>query len=233
MLSTYLIAFGLGLLPSVIWLIFFEQEDSDQPEPIKDILYAFILGAVTTFAALAVQIFVLPYMVNAGFSLHSPVGVTIFGGIEELLKFLAVYLLVARRKAFDEPLDAMIYMITVGLGFAAVENIASLINHGATVITPAALQVVVLRFLGATLLHSAASGIIGFHWALGWVRGSHQKLHILAGLIIAIALHGIFNYLILTTGPASWALAFVAIISFFLLIDFEELRTEEESVSRN
>jgi uncharacterized membrane protein len=46
--------------------------------------------------------------------------------------------------------------------------------------------------------------------------------------LIASLLHSVFNYLILTTGPATWALAFVVIIAFFVLIDFEELRTEEE-----
>jgi hypothetical protein len=46
-------------------------------------------------------------------------------------------------------------------------------------------------------------------------------------------LHAIFNYLILTTGPASWALAFVAMISFVVLVDFEQLRTEEEVLEKS
>jgi RsiW-degrading membrane proteinase PrsW (M82 family) len=106
-----------------------------------------------------------------------------------------------------------------------------LINQGGldgAIMSAKSLEVVVLRFLGATLLHCVTAGIIGFHWAIGWVRRRYFWLHILAGLIIAVLLHSIFNYLILTTGPASWALAFVATIAFFVLVDFEELRAEEQ-----
>jgi len=125
----------------------------------------------------------------------------------------------------------MIFMITAALGFAAVENIASLINSGgvqAAFVSFKGFEVVMLRFLGATLLHSVASGIIGFHWAVGWIRGKLLGTHIVIGILISTILHSVFNYLVLAYGPASWALVFVAIIAFFLLVDFEELRSEEE-----
>ncbi len=232
MLLQYALIFGLGLLPSVVWLIFFDLEEAEHPEPISDILLAFIIGSITTFVALLVQIALLKFMPGWGISPHDAYGVSIFAFAEELLKFGAVFFLISRRPSFSEPIDAMIYMITVALGFAAVENIASLINQGglmAAITSAKSIEVVVLRFLGATLLHSVTAGIIGFHWAIGWVRGRLLWLHILAGLVIAGLLHSIFNYLILTTGPASWALAFVAMIAFFVLVDFEELRTEEEA----
>ena len=232
MLLQYALVFGLGLLPSVIWLIFFELEESKHLRPFQDILFAFIVGSITTFAALVVQMGVMKLMPLWGISPHDGTGVSIFAFIEEILKFAAVYFLISRRKSFKEPLDAMIFMITVALGFAAVENIASLLNQGglAAVITSAkSVEVVVLRFLGATLLHSVTAGIIGFHWAIGWVRKRYVWLHILVGIVIAGLLHSIFNYLILTTGPASWALAYVATIAFFVLVDFEELRSEEEA----
>ncbi len=232
MFLQYALVFGLGLLPSVVWLIFFDLEEAEHPEPIPDILYAFIVGAMTTFVALLVQVGLLKLMPGWGISPHDPYGISIFSFIEEILKFAAVFFLVSRRPAFNTPIDAMIYMITVALGFAAVENIASLINQGgftAAVTSAKSLEVVVLRFLGATLLHSVTAGIIGFHWAIGWIRGRLLWLHIFAGIVIAGLLHSIFNYLILTTGPASWALAFVATIAFFVLVDFEELRTEEEA----
>ncbi len=231
MIIEYLLVFLLGLLPSLVWLIFFEIEEAERAEPFKDILFAFIVGSVTTFAALVVQLGAVKMLPFIGITPHDVYGVTLFATIEEVLKFLAVFFLIAKRPSFREPLSAMIYMITVALGFAAVENIASLINNGGpieAIASAKSIEVVVLRFLGATLLHSVASGIVGFHWAVGWVRGRLLWFHITAGIIIASLLHAVFNYLILTTGPASWALAFVATIAFFVLIDFEELRTEEE-----
>jgi protease PrsW len=234
-ITQYLLIFGLGLLPSVVWLIFFDLEEAERFQPIRDVLYAFLVGAVSTFVALLAQMALLRLMPGWGISPHDTYGVSIFAFVEELVKFSAVFFLVSRRTSFSKPLDAMIYMITVALGFAAVENIASLINQGgleAAITSAKSIEVVVLRFLGATLLHSVTAGIIGFHWAVGWVRGRLVWLHILIGIVVAGLLHSVFNYLILTTGPASWALAFVATIAFFVLIDFEELRTEEEAQER-
>jgi RsiW-degrading membrane proteinase PrsW (M82 family) len=231
MVTQYLLVFALGLAPSIVWLIFFDLEEAEKAEPISDIIYAFITGAVVTFAALVVQTALRNVGPSIGVALHSRLELSLFATIEEVLKFAAVYFLVSRRKSFNEPVDAMIYMITVALGFAAVENTASLINSAGPItslISAKHLEIVVLRFLGATLLHCVASGIIGFHWAVGWVRGKLLWLHIVVGILIASLLHSVFNYLILTTGPATWALAFVVIIAFFVLIDFEELRTEEE-----
>lgn len=227
----YLTIFAVGLLPSIIWLVFFEKTERERPERVTDLAFAFFVGALSTFAALFFQIGFARYFATAGIDNHSMLGVSLFATIEELVKFFGVFCIVARRKSFSEPLDAMIYMITAAVGFAAVENIALLINTGAarTILQDIkTLEIIVLRFLGATLLHVGASGIIGFHWAIGWVRGRLVWLHVVAGIVIASALHAVFNILVLKYGPASWALAFVAVIAFFLLIDFEELRTEEE-----
>ncbi len=226
----YALVVVLGLLPSIIWLIFFEREEADHLESAGDLVYAFLLGVATTFAALIVQLSLVKFVMPASFSAHLPLGITLFSAIEEILKFFAVYLLIRHRRAFAEPLDAMIFMITVALGFAAVENVATLINQGGVALafgSPHALEVVTLRFLGATLLHCVASGTVGFHWAVGWIRGRRLWLQLAIGLCIATILHAVFNYLILATGPASWAVVFAAGIAFFLIIDFEELRVEE------
>lgn len=227
----YLTIFAVGLLPSFIWLVFFEKTERERQERVTDLAFAFFVGALSTFAVLFLQIGFARYFATIGVDNHSLLGVSVFATLEELVKFFGVFCIVARRKSFTEPLDAMIYMITAAVGFAAVENIALLINTGAAASILQdikTLEIIVLRFLGATLLHVVASGIVGFHWAVGWVRGRLLWLHAGVGLVIASALHAVFNVLVLKYGPASWALAFVAIIAFFLLIDFEELRTEEE-----
>jgi len=43
--------------------------------------------------------------------------------VEELLKFFGMKLSIGKNKAFDEPIDGMIYAAAVGLGFASLENI--------------------------------------------------------------------------------------------------------------
>ena len=211
-------------------MIFFEQEDKRHPEAIRNISYGFILGALTTFFALAIQLGLNYLFAETEIGSRSPLAITIFATVEEILKFLAVFYIVRVHRYFDEPVDAMIYMVTVALGFAAVENVASLITQGGILqsgLTLKTFEILTLRFLGATLLHSLASAVVGFHWAVGLIAKKNIGWHIFAGLVIASLLHTVFNYLIISTGPASWALAFVIIISFFVLIDFEKLKTKE------
>ncbi len=224
------IAIGLGIVPSIIWLIFFDHEDHKHPEALRSIVFGFIIGAFTTFVALLLQIGLNSLFGDYGVATRSPLGVTIFATIEEILKFSAVFFLVRSRHDFDEPMDAMIYMVTVALGFAAVENVASLINHGNLLQTGAflkSLETLTLRFLGATLLHSLTSAIVGFHWAVGMITRRYLGWHIFAGLFVASLLHSVFNYLIIITGPATWGILFVFTISFFVLIDFERLKAAE------
>jgi protease PrsW len=149
--------------------------------------------------------------------------------IEELMKFGAAYFAVGKSPELDEPIDAMIYMIVAALGFATLENIGALTNvasaaaSGQGAIFISVFETVSLRFVGATLLHSLTSAIVGYHWALGMM---HKKVpHYLAsGLIFATILHATFNYLILNYAPIGYSVLFLLIIGFFVLNDFEKLK---------
>lgn len=223
----------LGLLPSFAWLVFYIREDTKHPEPKSLLIYAFFLGAFITLAVLPIQRFIDQQLVLAGIARYSLIAFMIFGVIEEFFKFLVVYLFIHKRKEFDEPLHAMIYMITAALGFAAAENIASLFQtaHG-SIFNIAILEALTLRFVGATLLHSLASGLIGYQWGLAFIKSgqtfilNHRRESwlLIKGLLIATVLHSIFNYLIITTGPASLAIVFVVFAAFILLSDFEKFK---------
>ncbi len=223
---------GLGLLPSVAWLIFYLQEDRRHPEPIRLIFYAFLVGGIVTFFVLVLQIFLRQSLGVIGIGPRHPLELFLFSGIEEVMKFAAVYIFISRRRDFNEPMDAMIYMVTVALGFAAVENVASLGQNHTSLITGiqglASVEVLALRFFGATLLHSLTGAIIGYHWGHALARGRDIGLGITLGVGIAILLHATFNYLILLEGPITWALSFVIFIGFFVIGDFERLKKEDD-----
>jgi len=227
----------LGLIPSFAWLVFYAREDAKHPEPKLLILYTFLLGAAVTFAVLPVQLFVNKYFLNAiGAGNYTLPSFLVLGLIEEFFKFLVVYLFIHKRREFDEPLHAMIYMIVAALGFAAVENIASLFQvSSGSIFNIAILESLSLRFVGATLLHTIASGVLGYYWAKAFVKGTtryyldhKREIKLISfGMLIAVVLHAVFNYLIITTGPATIAIAYVVFIAFFLLSDFEKYKQED------
>ena len=213
------IAFMGGVIPALLWLVFWQLEDRCDPEPKVYILIAFVAGMV-------VVPMVLPFQFWAKAHTSGTLMLLLWALTEELFKFGAAWLLVLRSRAVDEPIDAIIYMLTVALGFAAAENTLFLLNpieHGDTL---GSLLAGNLRFIGATLLHTLASATIGISFALAFYRNKYvQRLYIFGGIIVAVLLHTLFNYFILEQGGNAFTVfLFVWIGVVVLLLFFERLK---------
>lgn len=208
----------LGLLPSIAWLIFYLSEDK-HPEPKKTLFYAFVAGGVSTFIVLALQTITNKVAIGGGIQEHSPLSFFILGGLEEIFKFMAVYIVISKRPEFDEPIDAMIYMITAALGFAAVENVAAAYTSS----IPSILETTTLRFFGATLLHTLSSGLVGYYWAKSILKNNSKKI-LIFGIFFGTSLHAVFNYLIIKYEPVIVPTIFLIIFALFILHNFEKLK---------
>lgn len=219
-----LFAIILGLFPSFAWLFFFLREDSKNPEPRNLIVYVFVAGAAVTLIAIYAELFFQNAITSIGFAVYGAASMLGLAFIEEFFKFGAVYLTVRKRAEFDEPVDAMIYMVVAALGFAAVENIAAVSGvFKGTASLADIFQITTLRFIGATLLHSLASAALGYYWALGIAKNKVVKF-IAIGLIMATLLHALFNYLILSFEPEFYPTLFLVALALFIFVDFEKLK---------
>lgn len=192
------LAFILGILPSLVWLIYYLRNDLN-PEPNSIILEVFILGMISGGAAIGFQ-YLLTYAGALNKSIEmiisaSPV-VLIAGWawIEEYVKYLAAKIRVLHDTEFDEPTDAMVYMIVAGLGFAAIENVLFVVPKIFEGLDQA-LFFLFVRFLTATLLHALASGIIGFFLALAIIH--HTRAYLFLGFVLGVGLHTYYNNLIM------------------------------------
>jgi RsiW-degrading membrane proteinase PrsW (M82 family) len=218
----------LGLLPSFAWLIFFLKEDS-HPEPKKMIARVFVMGALMAFVAVALQFLLKEIFHSNQINEYQPFSLFCFSLIEEIVKFLAAYSIIRKNKFFDEPIDAMIYIITAALGFAMAENIAIVFN---TIELDQIFTVITLRFVGATLLHALSSGLVGYYWACSLAKINGQLSIVkgrllIFGIILATLLHTFFNYLILISKEAFiYPIIFLIIIALFIFWDFERIKTQ-------
>ncbi len=151
-----------------------------------------------------------------------------FATVEESLKFIFVYFIALKnKKVADEPIDDIIYLIVSALGFVTLENtlfLTSLVRDGdllGTIIHGN------LRFIGASLLHTMSSGIIGICMALAFYKTKFQKkIYTLSGIIIAIVLHTAFNLLIIRQSEGNIFFVFGAVwLSIVgLLLLFEKIK---------
>jgi RsiW-degrading membrane proteinase PrsW (M82 family) len=110
---------------------------------------------------------------------------------EEILKFLVLYMIVLRRKEFNEPMDGIVYGVVVSLGFATYENYDYVFRLAEIwKIDPA--QLAIWRSYSAVPMHGLNGCIMGFYF--GMYAFSADKKYLIFSLIIPFLLHGFYNY---------------------------------------
>ena len=167
--STLLYALLGGVLPALLWLWFWLKEDRLHPEPRGALVLTFIGGMLAAGTAY----FAERSIMKMGFAFSTTL--VLWATIEEVFKFGFAWWLALRKRFCDEPIDAMIYMLTAALGFSALENTLFLIAPLANGDITKSLLTGNLRFIGATLLHIAASSIIGAFAAFFFYRSRKIK----------------------------------------------------------
>lgn len=224
---TILIAFFAGILPAIFWLSFWIKEDK-HPEPKWLIILTFILGMMAVPAVIPLEKFVLKF---AGQGLLL---ITLWAFIEEIFKYAAAAFALRRRED-DEPVDPLIYLITSALGFAALENAFFLFNPLLNEGFVGAFITGNMRFIGATLLHTVSSGIIGIFIGLSFYRNSKsRRSYAYTGIGLSVLLHALFNFLIIQ-GKGETLIAVFAgvwILVIILLLMFEVLKKLEKPLKK-
>lgn len=188
----------LGILPSILWLQFYLRRDV-KPEPKLMILKIFFYGILSTLPAIFLETAFFEGVKRFNFSDFTALALNIFLGvalIEELLKFLVVKVRVLNDPEFDEPVDAMIYMIIAALGFAAGENLLVLFPLKSA-FWMEIFEISFWRFLGATFLHALCAAIIGFFIGLSFFEKEKRVRLMFVGLTLATLLHGFYNFSIM------------------------------------
>jgi len=223
------IAFASSIIPAIFWLWFWLREDKAKPEP-------YLLIAITFIAGMAVVPLALPLQ-RLAIDLYQGNNL-IFAWviIEEVLKYAMALAVIFWNKAVDEPIDVIIYMICIALGFAALENTLFVLNPLVTGDYLNSTLTGSFRFLGATLLHVLASGTVGVFLAFAFYKSSLYKIIFgMIGLCLAIVLHAVFNFFIMDASGekilAVFLFVWIGIIVLFLL--FEKIKQIELRHHRN
>ncbi len=214
-----LLATAGGIFPALIWLWFWLREDMRHPEPRYLIALAFVAGAFTVALVIPIQK-VIATMVTGTLIIFA-----LWSLIEEVAKYILARITVLNRRDADEPIDMVIYMVTVALGFAAIENALFLLSPLAGSTPVETFLTGNLRFVGATLLHVLSSATVGAFLALSFYKTKSQKaVYTAIGIILAAALHSGFNFLILRAAEEhllrTFGLVWVGVIVMLAVLEF-------------
>jgi len=208
-----------GITPALLWLWFWHREDKKNPEPSHLIALAFLAGMMTVALVIPIQKFTATLIVG------SMATFVAWSFIEEIMKYFVARITILKHIEANEPIDMVMYMVTIALGFAAVENALFLLSPLAgdnileTVLTGN------LRFVGATLLHVLSSAVVGIALAISFYKPKNvQRLYAIGGVILAAILHSGFNLLILNTSDEhlfrTFALVWIGVVAILALLEF-------------
>ena len=206
-MSSLLINILLAIIPALALTYYFYRRDSQKREPVHLIWKIFIIGFFSVFPAVVLEM-LLERFAGLGTSFQNLVAraFIVAAFVEEGIKLSVVRLFVYKRSEFDEISDGIVYTITASMGFACFENILYSTGGG--------LSTVLLRAVTAVPLHAIASGIMGYY--IGYSKFTESRA-IIKGFIIAIIIHGLYDFLLFTGTALGFLVIPLLIIGWVIL----------------
>lgn len=189
-----LVAVGLvlALIPAIVWLLFFYQQDRLEPEPKGYVFGVFVLGALLA-QAIGVPLLEDVFEVRRWLSISPWVNVAgsilVVGFSQEFLKYAAVRYSVYPSAEFDERVDGVVYGTAAGLGYATLLNVHYVVASGGV-----NLPIGVVRIVVTALAQASFAGLTGYF--LGRARFEDEPVWWLpGGVALAAVLNGLFTVL--------------------------------------
>ncbi len=204
----------LAVLPSIIIAYWIYQKDRFDREPRRVVLTCFLLGALATIPALAVQTIFKDMQLPSSLMSTAVYAFLIIGLSEEVSKFIFLRLYAYPNVAFDEPMDGIVYSVMIGMGFATVENVLYAMS------TNDPYTMLISRALTAVPAHAAFGVTMGAYVGLAKFLRHHQSSYLLSGLMFAVGLHGAYDFFLLQAA-FEW-MSVLALLVLFLSIRFSQ-----------
>jgi protease PrsW len=219
-------------LGTAIWLLILRRYDKIEPESIRHLLQVALIGGIASVVVAATFNELGRWLLSMNHDLFGPVAAVQIGHLfvfclfigfnEEICKSVATVHAAHHLGDLDEPIDAMIYAMTVGLGFAAFENILYATRFGN--------EVLLARFLWPVPAHMAYAALWGYGLAKArFVYPHKSKIVVMApAVILASVLHATANFLLFLqeTATALLSLAALAILAVLAHVRLKQLVAE-------
>lgn len=218
-----IVGLGLAIVPALLWLVFFYQQDRLEPEPHHFVIGVFILGILLGGAVeqpLIRDVFQAPRWLEPG-TLTYLLGATLLNGIlTASLAYAAVRFTVMKTDEFDEPVDGIIYATAASLGLGVAANLGYITDNGTISLGVGAVQIVI-----TSLAYATFGAVLGYF--LGLVRpGGGPAFLVPLGVLAAGLLQGLYQWIETQLGrgglsyspwPSLLATAFFTALAFSLV----------------
>lgn len=212
---------GGVLLGTAIWLWILRRYDRIEPESIRHLVLVGLVGGFLSIAAAAFLNEIARMWIGLGVNIFEDAAnvavlrlllfcVTV-GIVEEVCKSIAAVQVTRRLGDLDEPVDAMVYAMTVALGFASFENLFYAFRFGN--------DILFARFLWPVPAHMAYAALWGY--GLAWARFVHPEkpraLVMAPSVLMAAAFHAAANFLLFLQETVTAVISLAALAALAIL----------------
>ena len=222
---------SIAVLPAFLLMWYVYAQDKIEKEPPGLLLKLLIAGALSVISAIILETIgtgLLSYtgLPESGTAYNFIMCFFVIALSEELGKYFFLKKCTWNHRAFNYRFDGIVYAVSVSLGFAVVENIMYVFQHG--------IKTGILRALTAVPAHAIFAVFMGcfygqakMHDNLGnhFRAGFYRKM----AIVMPIVLHGFYDFCAFQ-GTVLYSLLFIA---FIILMDIITIRRVKNSSARD
>ncbi|PQJ82529.1 PrsW family intramembrane metalloprotease [Polaribacter glomeratus] len=179
----------LAVAPVMVIILYIYFKDKFEKEPILFLFKNFLLGA---FVSILIT-FILSIVGSIIFTLTDYESVfqqfikafIVVALVEEFSKYIIVRYYAQTNKEFNEPFDGIVYAVMVSMGFAALENVLYVFQHG--------VETGITRAFTAVPAHATFAILMGYFMGKAKFSKNKRTLNLL-GLLVATLFHGAYDF---------------------------------------
>jgi protease PrsW len=217
---------AIAIAPGLVICLFIYFKDKYNREPLGLMIVSFIMGMLAIIPAVIIQIALtkpVEHIMGEGIYYVAVFSYLIVALSEEGSKFLVLRFIPYRRKAFDDPFDGIVYAVVVGMGFATLENIGYVMQHG--------LGTGLLRMFLSVPAHATFAVLMGYHVGLAKFDPANKKRHLLLAIFWPVFFHGTFDFFLFV--GKTWLYFGGAVVSFIVAVKLSlKLIRKKQEISK-
>jgi RsiW-degrading membrane proteinase PrsW (M82 family) len=208
---------ALSIAPGIAISLYIFLKDRFNREPHLNLLICFLLGCLSVLPAILIQLLTVKpveRLMGGGIFYTAVFAYIIVGFSEEWSKYLMLRSYAYPRKSFDEPFDGIVYSVMIGMGFATVENILYVQQHG--------LGTAVVRMFLSVPAHATFAVLMGYFAGKAKFKPERRKFYLFTGIFWAAFFHGTYDFFLFLQGNTtvnkylSDSLLFVGAVGSFI-----------------
>lgn len=186
-----MILFALSIAPGIAICLYIFLKDRFNKEPKLNLFVCFLLGCISILPAVLIQLFTtkpVEHLMGEGIAFTAIFSYVIVAISEEGSKYVMLRYYAFPKKSFDEPFDGIVYSVMVGMGFATIENIGYVMQHG--------IGTAFLRMFLSVPAHATFAILMGYFVGKAKFIPAKRNFYLFLGLFWAVFFHGTFDFLL-------------------------------------